>query len=432
MLEKTRNFYSRLKNAKAERIRKLDLRTDPDAFRRFMLESYPDKFPPSGNPVLDGALTQLVFFARHTDDPEKLFKDFIIECLHRGVPFSPLVLLSDESEIILFFLDGNERIPEIIVNVINYFKPLGIDISASLTPYPADDFVKFVGERSEAFYSKYAPQNSAIIKTLVDRLKDDISAISLAEYLNQRYRAFIHLRADIVWPGDPPKQTKKWREERLAANIPLPEISGATPFEKDMYHRDIYRLEQYATPGCQCEEGDTVIDGGAFVGDTAVYFAKKTGAKGKVYSFEPLPENIANLKKTVAINKADGIVEVAPYALSDKKKRINFMFNSSSSRLAEDDSGDQNGVVDAIDLDSFVAEKGIEKIDYIKCDLEGSDIDFLNGARETIKKFSPKCGLVVYHKPDDILDIPRILLECQPDYKFYFRMEAEPILFATL
>ncbi|MDE5833355.1 MAG: FkbM family methyltransferase [Desulfovibrio sp.] len=434
MLNKNKRLYELLvrKAGQGDRIRELNFDGDFDAFKNFIIDVDASVFKES-DPALYKSLNIARFEANTNSDGKKLFNNFVMSYYSRSSD-KPFIFQTDDGKLLLYFVDGDIRVPESIGRLLN-----AIYIYIYMEPYSPQKFVDLIKKRSDFFYQRYANQKNDTIQQILDRLSDDISRISFYEYMNQRYKAYVQGGYDIIWPGTPPAQTEAWRQERRSMNIPLPALPPTSlPCELSEFLDDIFVMEQYGIPGCQCEEGDRVIDAGAFIGDTAIYFANKAGKEGKIYSFEPLEENIASLKRTLEMNRAGENVVIAPFALSDNKKTLEFMFNFGSSAVNAEEGARGEGAagtirrVQAIDLDSYVNENKIDRVDFIKCDLEGADIDFLNGARETIKKFAPKCGLVVYHKPDDILDIPRILLECRPDYKFYFRMEAEPILFATL
>jgi len=69
----------------------------------------------------------------------------------------------------------------------------------------------------------------------------------------------------------------------------------------------------------------------------------------------------------------------------------------------------------------FVEANKLPRIDFIKMDLEGHELKVLAGARETIKTFKPYLALRAYHRGDDLIKLPKFLLELNPNYKFYLR-----------
>lgn len=85
--------------------------------------------------------------------------------------------------------------------------------------------------------------------------------------------------------------------------------------------------------------------------------------------------------------------------------------------------------VKSITLDEYCKEAQ-EKVDFIKADIEGAEMSMLRGAKHTIASSAPVCAICLYHKKNDFWEIPQYLENLCPDYTFWFRCEAEPVLFA--
>ena len=174
-------------------------------------------------------------------------------------------------------------------------------------------------------------------------------------------------------------------------------------------------FEQYYLKGkCEVSKGDYIIDGGAFKGETSFWFLSK-GA-GKVYAFEPDPYNFLVLSKNIKRNKAEDKIIPVQKVFSNKIGTFS-LYATGSGRSAALTGG--NETIEGITLDSFVEKEGLDRLDFIKLDVEGAELEVLEGAVETIKKFKPKIAVSVYHKPDDILTIPGFISEILPDAKFY-------------
>ncbi len=184
------------------------------------------------------------------------------------------------------------------------------------------------------------------------------------------------------------------------------------------------------------KEGDVVLDIGACWGDTALYFADKTGVNGKVYSFEFIPENINLFEINRALNPSHyNQIELIKHPVSDVSgQTIFFKDNGPGSRIELEPFEEQTGSTTTLSIDDFVRQKRLTKIDFIKMDIEGSEPKALEGAIETIKKFRPKLAIAIYHSMDDLTNIPTWISNLNLGYKLYvghYTIHAEEtVLFA--
>lgn len=320
-----------------------------------------------------------------------------------------------------------------------------MNIHWKVCDYDINTFYSTIKKRLSEAENYFLIENSAFIKNLMNGFPDEISKVSLETYLEQRFLAKIHGDYNGVYPVTPPKITQNWRNERLNRHYTLPIIHSFDNASVQWFYYATYKLEQYAINGVvEAEKGDVVIDAGAFVGDTALYFAQKIGKSGKVYAFEPIKEIIELARQNIAENNTESIIEIVPYALSDTTKILYFTNTSSNSKAIDFENIENNINVElaksvkksdlmeigAVSLDNFVEERNINKVDFLKADLQGADVDFVKGALKTIARDAPKCGLTVYHKRDDFITIPKLLMSARDDYVFYFRCETEPVIFA--
>mgnify|MGYP003582806790 CR=1 FL=1 len=180
--------------------------------------------------------------------------------------------------------------------------------------------------------------------------------------------------------------------------------------------------DQYQTDGFRVRPGDVVIDAGGFVGDTAALFCAKTGGDCQVHAFELLDENIALFDYNNALNGIADRVVVNRLALSDRSGDEVVIRQARLQGATSVGGGDGPGErISTITLDHYVAQRGLERVDLIKMDIEGSEIPALNGAMQTIRRFRPKLALCLYHKWDDVLTIPRFIASIGLDYRFNFK-----------
>ena len=187
-----------------------------------------------------------------------------------------------------------------------------------------------------------------------------------------------------------------------------------------------YIIEQYAykindKKIVAVESGDTVLDIGGCWGDTALYFASKTGNDGKVYSFEFIPDNIKlfNLNTSLNPNLLPQIALVPNPVSNTSGQKIYFKDNGPGSSVAFEEFEGQTGTALTISIDDFVKQNNINSIDFIKMDIEGAEPFALEGAIETIKKFRPKLAIAIYHSMNDFVNIPNWILDLNLDYEIF-------------
>lgn len=147
------------------------------------------------------------------------------------------------------------------------------------------------------------------------------------------------------------------------------------------------------------KKGMTVIDVGAHIGYYSLYFAKCVGPTGRVFSFEPVPENLALLRKNIQLNQISWI-EVLPNAVYSCTKDISFAVPSESENSGEGSlthgCGGGQILVHAVSLDSFCSSSDIRP-DLIKMDVEGAELEALLGAKNTIDRCRPKLLIELHH-----------------------------------
>lgn len=80
--------------------------------------------------------------------------------------------------------------------------------------------------------------------------------------------------------------------------------------------------------------------------------------------------------------------------------------------------------IDAISIDEFVIEEKINKIDFIKLDIEGAEKAALEGCKKVIEKHHPKLAICIYHKPNDIFEIFKLIQSFNVAYKFYLKLNS--------
>jgi FkbM family methyltransferase len=142
------------------------------------------------------------------------------------------------------------------------------------------------------------------------------------------------------------------------------------------------------------QQHDVVIDVGANVGYMALAFAK-AAPSGKVIAFEPDPKTADLLRENIRLNPFKH-VEVIERAAADSDKplklyraKVDSNAGANSTVFNERMLSEDFVEIPAITLDTFVKERPIDQISFIKIDVEGGEMSVLKGATDTLKKFRP-------------------------------------------
>ena len=146
------------------------------------------------------------------------------------------------------------------------------------------------------------------------------------------------------------------------------------------------------------EPGQTVYDVGANIGFFTILCSRLVGPHGKVYAFEPIPENLVTLRHNIALNKLTNVV-VVEQALSASTGTAE-MFVSPWSAFhslnvdgasKRENHGPDGGqiTVETVTLDEFVKGDGVSAPDLIKLDVEGAELLVVEGMRETLRSVQP-------------------------------------------
>ena len=173
-----------------------------------------------------------------------------------------------------------------------------------------------------------------------------------------------------------------------------------------VYRKECYEPDQYF-PGdiIQLQEGEIFVDCGAYHGKSAVGFMRTL--------------DVQHIK--------------------EYRKIISGVWNESAILYMSSGKGDNSQI--AAEGDESIEVRTIDEIlsgeeaTYIKMDIEGSELKALQGAQETIRNYKPKLAVCIYHKVEDLIEIPKYIYHLRQDYKFYIRNHSpygvETVLYAV-
>ena len=163
--------------------------------------------------------------------------------------------------------------------------------------------------------------------------------------------------------------------------------------------------------------GDIVFDCGAHVG---VFTAKALSlGAAKVVAIEPNPTNLECLRRNFPKEIASGRVVLVPEAVWSSEGTVSLNMGSLTAHdsLVRSFGGDTIEIPSTT-IDRLIERLGLDKVDYIKMDIEGAEREALKGASETLRRHRPRLMLDSYHLKDDSTVLPKIIREANADYQF--------------
>lgn len=235
---------------------------------------------------------------------------------------------------------------------------------------------------------------------------------------------------DEVMAGGGPSRTKLLE----AFDLLTDELSQKTfadifclrvaPHLSDSTYEELYRPNQYfAEDVFDLSDDECLVDCGAFIGDTLEEFYEITHGKFQhYYAFEMDMDNFDVLqKKAKELDHEKGRIKCFNCGVWHEDTELHY------GKMSSEDSYSifnprETEEVKAIRLDSVLADK---RVSLMKMDIEGAEMSALMGAECIIKTQQPKMAICVYHKLEDLWEIPLFLKEKCPNYHIYIRHHAK-------
>jgi FkbM family methyltransferase len=182
----------------------------------------------------------------------------------------------------------------------------------------------------------------------------------------------------------------------------------------------VYTGNQYFPEGIiHLADNEAFVDGGAYVGDTIKDFIRRAGSFDKIHSFEPENDNYIKLRNYVGnlTPEINNKINIYKLGLWDRPTMLTISGSTCGTYVSRSGSSESYAKLDA--LDNILGEDA--PVSYIKLDVEGSERNALLGAYEIIRSRHPRLAVCVYHKLEDIYELPLLIHELNPGYKLYLR-----------
>lgn len=244
-----------------------------------------------------------------------------------------------------------------------------------------------------------------------------IEVISPEELINNHLDATV-----VIGTADYEKEVREWLEKYYEKKNIITLVSRNT-----LEHQ----LKQYFEEGImEYQDGEVFVDCGCYDFESSERLMDICNVK-KIYAFEPDSQNVEKIKVRVEALRCMDKVKLYNCGLWNESARLSF--NASGDMMSKVCvSGGGMGKVDVEALDNLIKEK----VTFIKMDIEGSEMKALQGGKNLIQTYKPKLAISIYHKLEDLVDIPSYIHQLVPEYRFfirhYFYSPAETVLYAII
>ena len=161
-----------------------------------------------------------------------------------------------------------------------------------------------------------------------------------------------------------------------------------------------------------------IIDAGAFTGDTSIPLSKITNKN--VYAFEPFDESFELLEKNIDANNIENIIPVKKSLGNTNGERSLYLTGNNFQGITSNPNAreyDRELKVEETTVDDFVEENDLD-VGYITVDVEGAELDLLEGALNTLKTQRPILNISIYHKVSDFFEIIPWIGDLELEYEF--------------
>ncbi len=173
---------------------------------------------------------------------------------------------------------------------------------------------------------------------------------------------------------------------------------------------------------------EVFVDCGAFAGDTMEAFIfNRAGTFKKMYCFEPTEKTYRamNFRSERLIKEwalAERQIVLEQKVVGSENGSIFFAdeINADKSNRMSNETDKKGQSITIVTLDSYF-ENIEDKPTFIKADIEGAEVDLINGAKSIIINHKPQLAICLYHCVDDLFEIPLLLKQLNPEYKMDIR-----------
>lgn len=260
-----------------------------------------------------------------------------------------------------------------------------------------------------------------IFVQLVERMNIDSSVVFpymtsmfVSQYGEEAYQATAS-QLDATYPLLSDGFSKSYLENLVNFRRCLdPRFLTSNPNQKGFY--------DYQTQVPMINNGDVVLDCGAYIGDTAEVFLSRANLRS-VYAVEGMSRNYDRLKQWISEFHHHNVIPFKVF-LGAKDGQVTMSVMDDDAQVDPrstgvlDAGGSFSELVDVTTIDKIFFDKS-QHVDLIKIDVEGADLDVLQGGENTIKRNLPNLMVAGYHTLDHLWKIPQYIKSISNEYSVY-------------
>jgi FkbM family methyltransferase len=185
-----------------------------------------------------------------------------------------------------------------------------------------------------------------------------------------------------------------------------------------------FQPNPYFSAKVKVQPGATVLDVGANIG-LFTKAAVKAGAR-RVVCFEPTPNTLVALRKNLNSAACTDIVSVVPKGAWNTPATLTFTVDPirpgrSSCVTVTPEQAAYEISIQVEPIDNVVQELQLDRVDFIKMDIEGAEVNALKGAVNTLRRFKPQLAVAVEHTDDRLKNasmVRELVLGINPSYRW--------------
>lgn len=283
------------------------------------------------------------------------------------------------------------------------------------------------------YWKRYFYENYSDIASQLKKLEqgiDDLSHNILELFLERVFFIFPEQKYCSLFRFDHDQLFQDWELSGMQEGLPEAELRERYNIEEGVYlETPVFKfhcgMNLLPDEIQKKAEGKDIIDGGALWGDSALVL--ENYKPRTIYAFEPVKKNYEELGKTKDKNHLANLIMI-PCGLGNQISSSDIYYHEMLSgaslipykAILMEKPELHSETVEITTIDTYRQKYGLE-VGVIKLDIEGNELEAIQGAENTIKQDKPILLISVYHQPKDLFAIKPLIESWNLGYQFMFR-----------